>query len=100
MKKRMTITMLYITFHGDLIVSQIHVASYCFVDYKPPTELNEFIKVLDQRADKARQSTKHYSAEHKQRKDGTVAATTPPLGAPKWAVHGGWTEQGRDSLHH
>lgn len=54
--------------------------------------------MLDQRADKARQSTKHYSAERKQRKDGSVAATTPPLSAPKWAVHKDWRGQGKGEI--
>ena len=57
-------------------------------------EVNDFLKVLDQRADQKRQLSKRYIAERKQRRDGVAADTSPPADAPKWAVDKEWRKKG------
>ena len=54
------------------------------------TELNDFLKVLDKRADEQREKTKHHAAERKPRQEGCDALCDPPVNPPKWAVHKDW----------
>ena len=58
------------------------------------TEVKDFLKVLDQRAEAHRQSSKHYSAERKQRCDGVEANTSPFINAPKWTIDREWWNKG------
>ena len=53
-------------------------------------ELEEYLKMLDARADAAVQSSKHHFAQRKLRIDGAVAETTPPVSAPTWTISRDW----------
>lgn len=55
------------------------------------TELNDFLSLLDQRADEMRKKLKHHAAERKPRQCGETAANSvPPENSPKWTVCREW----------
>ena len=54
------------------------------------TELNDFLKILDKRADEQRQKLKHHAAERKLRREGQGAECEPPPNPPKWAINKNW----------
>ncbi|XP_065900173.1 uncharacterized protein C14orf93 homolog [Dysidea avara] len=56
-------------------------------------KLEEYLKMLDARADAAVQSSKHHFAQRKLRIDGAVAETTPPVSAPTWTISRDWRRQ-------
>lgn len=53
--------------------------------------MKEFLKVLDERSEQQRHSTKRYAAERKRRRSGLMAETIPPANAPKWTE---WRNKG------
>jgi hypothetical protein len=53
-------------------------------------ELNDFLAILDKRADEIRQKVKHHAAERKRRQHGPDAASYPPENSPKWTVSKDW----------
>lgn len=54
------------------------------------TELNDFLRVLDKRADEQREKCKHHAAERKPRQEGPDAECEPPMHPPKWAIDRLW----------
>ena len=54
------------------------------------TELNDFVKVLDKRADEQKENCKHHAAERKPRLEGADATSEPPANPPKWAINRLW----------
>ena len=58
-----------------------------------------FFGVLDQRANVAATSTKHFAAKPMNRIDGIDLGSSPPTDAPKWCISETWlkTKQHNDS---
>ena len=56
------------------------------------TELNDFLRVLDKRADEQRENCKHHAAERKTRLEGPDAVSEPPVNPPKWAINPLWSK--------
>jgi hypothetical protein len=53
-------------------------------------KLNDFLAVLDKRADENQQKVKHHAAERKRRQHGPDAASYPPENSPKWTISKDW----------
>lgn len=62
-------------------------------------ELNDFLRILDQRADEQRKKSKHHAAERKPRQEGLDAVGDPPSNAPKWAINKIWKKGIHSYMH-
>ena len=82
-----TITVHHLPWRSPSKRLSIHV---CYMFYLMTLELNEFLGVLDKRADEQRGKLKHHAAERKPRRPGCDANTDPPENPPKWAVSRDW----------